>query len=257
MGISGRIASAFLASKLTPLIVLASLGLGAFAVAVTPREEEPQIDVPMIDVMVSYPGASAREVEDQVTTPLEKLLFELSGVEYVYSTARPGGNLTIVRFHVGESLEESLVKVHQQLMANAALMPPGVPPPLVRPRTIDDVPVLALTLWSDRYDGYELRRVGRELLDELQRDPRGAETSRIGGPRRRVRWAGAFSRTSTWPNWCPTSTGARSSRPGTWREPTRPSCRTRWWGRRRSASLPTARPCSRRSSKAAGCRPAA
>ena len=118
IGISGHIARAFIKSKLTPLIVLASLLLGVFAVLVTPREEEPQIVVPMIDVIVTYPGASAKEVEERVTKPMEKLLWEIKGVEYIYSIVKPGFNLTIVRFYVGENMEESLVKLHNKLMSH-------------------------------------------------------------------------------------------------------------------------------------------
>ena len=106
IGIAGKIAHAFIQSKLTPLVVIASLLLGLFAVIVTPREEEPQIVVPMIDVYVTYPGASAREVEERVTRPMEKLLWEIKGVEYIYSIVKPGFNLTIVRFYVGEGMEE-------------------------------------------------------------------------------------------------------------------------------------------------------
>src|SRR5512137_894447 len=160
-GISGRIARAFILSKLTPLLVIAALLLGLFAVLVTPREEEPQILVPMFDVFVSYPGASSKEVEERVTRPMEKLLMEIKGVEYVYSIARPGSNLTIVRFYVGQNIEESLVKVYNKLMSNYDRIPPGVSQPLVKSRSIDDVPILALTLWSpdQHYSGYELRRV--------------------------------------------------------------------------------------------------
>ena len=104
-GFAGRMASLFIDSKLTPIIVAAALLLGLFAVLMLPREEEPQIKVPMIDVMVAMPGADAREVENRVTRPMEKLLWEIPGVEYIYSTASPGGNLTIVRFKVGEDLE--------------------------------------------------------------------------------------------------------------------------------------------------------
>ena len=155
LGISGRIARSFLRSKLTPLIVLASLLLGLFAIAITPREEEPQIVVPMIDVMVSYPGASAEEVETKVTQPMEKLLWEIPGVEYIYSIVQPGSNLTIVRFYVGEKTEDSLVRLYTKLMSNYDRIPPGVSQPLVKAKSIDDVPVLALTLWSDsdRYTG--------------------------------------------------------------------------------------------------------
>ncbi len=162
-GISGRIARAFIKSKLTPLIVLAALLLGIFAVAVTPREEEPQILVPMIDVMVAYPGASAREVEERVTRPMEKFLWEIKGVEYIYSIVRPGMNLTIVRFYVGEDMEKAIVNLYNKLMANADKIPPGVSQPLVKPKSIDDVPILTLTLWHDdrQISGYELRRIGR------------------------------------------------------------------------------------------------
>lgn len=187
VGISGRIARAFIKSKLTPLIVIASLLLGLFAVIVTPREEEPQIKVPMIDVFVSYPGASAKEVEERVTTPMEKFLWEIKGVEYVYSIASPGMNLTIVRFYVGESMEESIVKLYNKLMSNYDKIPPGVSQPLVKPKSIDDVPVLALTLWSDRYTGFELRKVVSALADEIKKDKDVSETTVIGGQRRQVR----------------------------------------------------------------------
>jgi hypothetical protein len=174
MGISGRIAKAFIKSKLTPLMVLASLLLGIFAVTITPREEEPQIVVPMIDVMVAYPGASAREVEDRVTRPMEKFLWEIKGVEYIYSIVKPGMNLTIVRFYVGENMEDSIVNLYNKLMANFDKIPPGVTQPLVKPKSIDDVPILTLTLWDaeNKYSGYELRRVAAELADELKKDGR-------------------------------------------------------------------------------------
>ena len=112
IGISGYIAKAFIKSRLTPLIVIASLLLGLLAVVVTPREEEPQILVPMIDVFVAYPGASPAEVEARVTKPLEKLLWEIKGVEYIYSIVKPGFNLTIVRFYVGQSMEESIINLN-------------------------------------------------------------------------------------------------------------------------------------------------
>ena len=189
MGISGRIARAFIKSKLTPLMVFASLLLGIFAVAVTPREEEPQIVVPMIDVMVAYPGASAREVEDRVTRPMEKFLWEIKGVEYIYSIVKPGMNLTIVRFYVGENMEDSIVNLYNKLMANFDKIPPGVTQPLVKPKSIDDVPILTLTLWGndqDRYSGYELRRIAAELADELKKDQNVSEFSIIGGQKRQV-----------------------------------------------------------------------
>ena len=158
IGLSGKIAQTFIQSKLTPLIVLASIILGMFAMAVTPREEEPQIIVPMADVFVQYPGATAQEVEARVTKPMEKLLWEIKGVEYVYSIVKPGMNLTIVRFYVGENAEDSIVKLNNKLQSNFDRIPQGVSPPLIKMRSIDDVPILALTLSSKNphYNGYEL-----------------------------------------------------------------------------------------------------
>ncbi|HQI23639.1 MAG TPA: efflux RND transporter permease subunit, partial [Smithella sp.] len=188
IGISGKIARAFIKSKLTPLLVVAALLLGTFAVLVTPREEEPQIVVPMIDVFVNYPGASAKEVEERVTIPMEKLLSEIKGVEYVYSIVKPGFNMTIVRFYVGEDMEDSLVKLYNKLMSNYDKIPPGVSQPMVKAKSIDDVPVLALTLWSKspQYTGYELRRVALELCGELKKNAHVSEFSIIGGQRRQV-----------------------------------------------------------------------
>ena len=143
MQLAGKIAHTFIQSKLTPIIVLASVMLGVFAVIVTPREEEPQIIVPMIDVYVTYPGASAKEVEERVTAPMEKFLWEIEGVEYVYSISRPGSSMAIVRFYVGRNMEDSIIKLYNKLMSNYDKIPPGVSQPLVKPRSIDDVPTLA------------------------------------------------------------------------------------------------------------------
>jgi multidrug efflux pump subunit AcrB len=187
IGISGRIARAFIQSKLTPIIVISSLMLGLMAISVTPREEEPQIVVPMVDVFVAMPGASAGEVEQLVTRPVERLLWEIKGVEYVYSIARPGMNLTIVRFYVGEDMEESMVKLYTKLMANYDRIPGGISQPILKARSIDDVPVLGLTLWSDVYSGYELRRVAGELETALKQDSDASEITITGGQRRQVR----------------------------------------------------------------------
>lgn len=187
IGTAGKIAKAFIKSKLTPLIVIASLILGVFAVIVTPREEEPQIVVPMIDVLVSAPGFSAKEVEERVTKPMEKLLWEIKGVEYVYSISKPGMSIAIVRFYVGEDMEKSLVNLYNKLWSNLDKIPYGVSQPLVKPKSIDDVPILTFTLWSDRYTGYELRRVAVEVADELKKDSDIAEFNIIGGQKRQVR----------------------------------------------------------------------
>ncbi|MDP2156470.1 MAG: efflux RND transporter permease subunit, partial [Nitrospirota bacterium] len=135
----------------------------------------------------TYPGASAKEVEERVTKPMEKFLWEIKGVEYVYSIAKPGMNLTIVRFYVGEDMEDSLVKLYNKLMSNYDKIPPGVSQPLVRPKSIDDVPIATFTLWSERYNGYELRRVAQELCNEIKKDKDVSETTIIGGQKRQVR----------------------------------------------------------------------
>lgn len=186
-GFAGRMASLFIDSKLTPIVVAASLLLGLFAVLMLPREEEPQIKVPMIDVMVAMPGASAQEVENRATRPMEKLLWEIPGVEYLYSTASPGGDLTIVRFKVGTDLEAALVRLNQKLQSNFDRIPLGVTPPLVKPRTIDDVPVLALTFHSTRYDHATLRRLAVQVDDAIKEIPQVAETTIIGGQPRAIR----------------------------------------------------------------------
>src|SRR5512141_1460823 len=187
IGVAGRIAQAFIDSKLTPLIVVTSILLGAAAVALLPREEEPQIKVPMVDVLVAMPGFSAREVEERATRPMEKLLWEISGVEYVYSTSKPGESLVIVRFKVGEDMERSLVKLNQKLQQNFDRIPHGVSTPLIKARTIDDVPILALTFHSARYDHLTLRRLVAQVDDAVKQVPLVAETTLIGGAQRQLR----------------------------------------------------------------------
>jgi len=186
-GMAGRIAQAFINSKLTPLIIVASVLLGIGAVLLLPREEEPQIVVPMIDIFVSMPGASAKEVEERITKPMEKLLWEIHGVEYIYSTSSPGSAMAIVRFYVGEDEEDAIVRLNQKMFANFDLIPPGGSQPLIKPRSIDDVPVLALTLSSDRYDHYALRRMAAQLHDAVKEVPDVSEVKIIGGQRRQIR----------------------------------------------------------------------
>lgn len=187
LGLAGRIAHAFINSKLTPLIVVASVLLGAFAIFMLPREEEPQIKVPMIDVMVAMPGFSAKEVEERATRPMEKLLWEVSGVEYLYSTSREGESLVIVRFKVGSDPEQSLVKISEKLRANFDRIPHGVSFPLIKPKSIDDVPILALTFHSQRYDHMMLRRLMAQVDEAVKQVPLVAETTMIGGARRQLR----------------------------------------------------------------------
>jgi multidrug efflux pump subunit AcrB len=186
-GLAGRIAEAFVNSKLTPLLVIVSVLLGLFAVIALPREEEPQIKVPMIDVMVSMPGANAKEIEERATRPIEHLLWEIPGVEYIYSTSRPGESLIIVRFLVGSDLEKSLVLLNEKLRANFDRIPPGVGMPLVKPRSIDDVPIMALTFHSKTHDHLTLRRLAAEVNDAVKQVPLVAETTLIGGNKRQLR----------------------------------------------------------------------
>ncbi len=186
-GLAGQVARRFMDSKLTPLLVIASVLLGVFAIVMLPREEEPQIKVPMVDVLVAMPGFSAKEVEERATRPMEKLLWEIPGVEYLYSTSKPGESLVIVRFKVGEDLERSLVKLNQKLQQNFDRIPHGVAMPLVKARSIDDVPILALTFHSPRYDHLTLRRLVAQVDDAVKQVPQVAETTILGGARRQVR----------------------------------------------------------------------
>ena len=187
IGPAGRIARAFIDSKLTPLVIIASVLLGLFAVLLLPREEEPQIKVPMVDVLVAMPGFSAKEVEERATRPMEKLLWEIPGVEYIYSTSSEGQSLVIVRFKVGEDLENSLVKLNQKLQSNFDKIPHGVSPPLIKARSIDDVPILALTFHSAHYDHLTLRRLVAQTDDAVKQVPLVAETTIIGGEQRQLR----------------------------------------------------------------------
>ncbi|HET7294727.1 MAG TPA: efflux RND transporter permease subunit [Vicinamibacteria bacterium] len=187
VGLAGRVAHAFLDSKLTPLLIAASLGLGALALLATPREEEPQIRVPMVDVTIAWPGAEPAEVESRIVTPVERILWGLSGVEHVYSTARPGLALITVRFRVNESNEESLVKVFERQSALGWILPPGTLPPTVELHSIDDVPFLTLTLWSERQSSDTLRPLAAELAQELSEVPDTMKATLIGGQPRVVR----------------------------------------------------------------------
>ncbi|MBI5060392.1 efflux RND transporter permease subunit [candidate division KSB1 bacterium] len=187
IGISGSIASAFLESKLTPLLVVAALLIGGLALLITPREEEPQIKVPMVDVTVGFPGATPLEVERRVITPLEKILYEIENVEYIYSTSRPSGGMVVVRFYVGTDPDQAVTRIHAKLQAAADQMPQGATPPLVKLRTIDDVPSVAYTLWSTQLSSTELRKVAEELKSEFTKHPRVSQVNIIGGQRRVVR----------------------------------------------------------------------
>jgi len=185
--LAGRIAHIFIQSKLTPLVIVFALLLGVFSILQTPREEEPQIVVPMLDVFVQMPGASAQEVAERATVPMEKLLRELPGVEYIYSISNPGLSLVIVRFYVGTKEEDAVVQTYNKLYSNFDRIPQGVSQPLIKVRSIDDVPILALTLWGKNYDAYQLRRIAAELEHSLKQLDDVSETTIIGGQTRKLR----------------------------------------------------------------------
>jgi multidrug efflux pump subunit AcrB len=187
LGLAGRVAHYFINSKLTPLLMIFAILLGVFAVLLTPREEEPQIVVPMMDVFVEMPGATAKEVEQRITTPMEKLIWEIPGVEYVYSTSSPGMSMAIVRFKVGDKEEDSIIKLYNKLYSHFDLIPPGASKPLIKPRSIDDVPVLAVTFWSGRYDSYTLRRIASEVEREVKSIDDVSVTTLTGGEPRQIR----------------------------------------------------------------------
>ena len=181
LGLAGRLAHAFLNSKLTPLFIAAALALGIFAVLVIPREEEPQILVPMLDIATAMPGATPQEIEQRVTNPIESLMHQISGVEYVYSTSMPGQSLVIARFKVGTRQEDALVQVYNKLYANIDQLPPGATRPLVQARSIDDVPILALTFWGQHYNGYQLRALAAEVQHSVEQVTDVSEVHLIGG----------------------------------------------------------------------------
>ncbi len=187
LGIAGRLAQTFLNSKLTPLFIAASLAVGVFSIAVIPREEEPQILVPMLDITTALPGASPAEVEQRVTLPIESLVHQISGVEYVYSTSSPGQSLVIVRFLVGTPQEDALIKVYSKLYSNPEQLPVGASQPIVKARSIDDVPILSLTLWGEHYDGYQLRAFAAEIQHSVDQVTDVSETTIIGGQPRAMR----------------------------------------------------------------------
>jgi multidrug efflux pump subunit AcrB len=185
-GFAGMLAHAFIDSRLTPLFIISAMLIGFGALLLLPREEEPQIVVPMIDVFVQMPGATPREMESRVTRPMEKLLWEIPGVEYIYSTSSSGMTLAVVRFRVGEDEESAIVRLNQKLSANYDRIPPGASTPLVKPRSIDDVPILALTLSSAVYDHFTLRRIAAQLHDSVKEVPDVSEVRIIGGQRRQL-----------------------------------------------------------------------
>ncbi len=186
-GISGKIANAFIKSKLSILLVFAFLLLGIFSIYFIPREEDPQIEVPTADIMLGYPGASPQETESRVVQPMEKIVSNIKGVEHVYSTSMNGMGMLTVQFYVGQDPERSMVKLYNEIMKNMDHMPQGVTMPLIKSRSIDDVPVLAFTLWSNKMSGYELRQVSEVVGNEIKKIPNVAQVKITGGQNRQIR----------------------------------------------------------------------
>jgi multidrug efflux pump subunit AcrB len=186
-GIAGKLAKQFINSKITPLLMVASLLVGIMATFMTPREEEPQIVVPMVDLYIPYPGATPAEVESRVAKSVERTLTEIPGVDYVYSTSMPDFAVVTVRYKVGEDAEKSMVKLWSTLMKNMDKMPPGVQFPLMKKVSIDDVPVLNLTFWSKTKDPYQLRKTAVGVADELKKIKNIGDVDIKGGLKRQVK----------------------------------------------------------------------
>ena len=186
-GISGKIANFFINSKLTILLMVALMIIGTYSSFLIPREEEPQINVPMADVMVGYPGANPSEVESRVIKPLEKIISNIKGVEHIHSMAMNGQAMMVVQFYVGQNSEDSYVKLYDELMKHQNMFPQGVYQPIVKTRAIDDVPMLGLTLWSEKYDDFQLRQIAEEVTSEVEKVKDVAITKEIGGRTRELK----------------------------------------------------------------------
>ena len=186
MGISGRIARYFQDSQITPLLALVALLMGIFATLITPREEEPQIDVTMANVIVPFPCASAKDVENLVATPAEQVLSRMSGVEHVYSVARPGMAVITVQFDVGVKYNDAILRLYDTVHSNRDWLPPnlGVLEPIVKPKGIDDVPIVALTFWTSdpERSAFDLQQVARAAEIEFKRIKGTRDVSTLGGP---------------------------------------------------------------------------
>ena len=181
LGLAGKTAQAFIHSPLSPLFYVAMLFMGLLGLVFTPRQEDPQISVPMVDILVQYPGASAQQVASLAIDPLQRIMSEIPDVEHVYSAAERGQGMVTVQFEVGEELEHSIFKVHDKLQSNMDKIPPGVLPPLVKPKGIDDVPIVALTLWSSEVDDGALRTLALEVMQSLKGIPNTGQSFVVGG----------------------------------------------------------------------------
>ncbi|MCK5696742.1 MAG: efflux RND transporter permease subunit [Gammaproteobacteria bacterium] len=187
LGLAGNLTKTFMHSPLTLLLIIATFAIGFAGFMMTPRQEDPQISVPMVDVFVNYPGASAKQVASLVTDPLERIMSEIPGVDHVYSASQRDQAVVTVQFEVGEEMGESLVKLYDKLQSNMDKIPPGVSPPLVKPKGVDDVPMVALTLWSDSLDDAALRLIGLDVMQELNEIPETSQSFVISGRQEQLR----------------------------------------------------------------------
>jgi multidrug efflux pump subunit AcrB len=187
LGLAGALAKGFITSPLSPLLLVACLGLGIMGLISTPRQEDPQISVPMVDIFFAYPGASAQQVASLATDPLERMLSEIQGVDHVYSVSERGGAMVTVQFDVGEALGPSLVKLNDKIQSNLDRIPPGVSQPLIKPKGVDDVPVVTLTLWSHTVDDAALRSLGLDVVQAVKQGDNTAQTFIVGGRSNAIR----------------------------------------------------------------------
>jgi len=187
LGIAGQMAKDFIHSPLSPLLFIAMLFMGVLGLLFTPRQEDPQISVPMVDIFVQYPGASSQQVASLAIDPLQRIMSEIPGVEHVYSISERGQGMVTVQFYVGQQLEFSVLKVHDKIQANMDKIPYGVMPPLVKPKGIDDVAVVNLTLWSEDVDDSALRILALDVLQSLKEIPNTGQSFIVGGRSEQVR----------------------------------------------------------------------
>ena len=187
LGFAGRLADSFIHSPLSPLLFIAMMLVGIYGLYATPRQEDPQISVPMIDIMLQMPGASSQEISRLVVSPLERLVSEIDGVKHVYSVSDEGMGIITLEFHVGEEIERAIVLTHNKVQANLDLMPPGVEMPIIKPKEVDDVPVVTLTLWSKVMDDAILRKLAVSLMQELKQLPQTGNAFVSGGRAEQVR----------------------------------------------------------------------
>lgn len=181
LGLAGKTAHAFIQSPLTPLLLFGFLAMGMMGLMMTPRQEDPQISVPMVDIFVSYPGATSEQVANQIAVPLEQIMMEIAGVDHVYSASMRDQAVVTVQFDVGEEMEPSLVKLYDKLSSNMDRVPPGASQPLVKPKGVDDVPIVTLTLWSDTVSDSDLRLVGLDVLKHIKVVPNTSQAFIVSG----------------------------------------------------------------------------